>query len=55
MPQSASPSVDFSADSDLISFFKTVPDGRYRGGVRFTQWNLLLTRSGGVRLAAGFC
>ena len=35
MHQSASPAVDFSADADLISFLKAIPDGRYRRGVRF--------------------
>jgi hypothetical protein len=42
MPQTASPAVDFSADADLISFLQAVPDGRYRRGVRYPQWYVLL-------------
>ena len=30
MPETAVPAVDFSADADLISFLKAIPDGRYR-------------------------
>lgn len=42
MPETAVPAVDFSADADLISFLKAIPDGRYRRGVRYPQWYLLL-------------
>jgi len=42
MHQSAAPAVDFSADADLITFLKAIPDGRYRRGVRYPQWYLLL-------------
>jgi hypothetical protein len=40
MPETAVPSVEFSADADLISFLKAIPDGRYRRGVRYPQWYL---------------
>jgi type VI protein secretion system component VasF len=30
------------APADLISFLKAIPDGRYRRGVRYPQWFLLL-------------
>ncbi len=40
MPETAAPAVDFSADADLISFLKAIPDGRYRRGVRYPQWYL---------------
>jgi hypothetical protein len=39
MPETAAPAVDFSADADLISFLKAIPDGRYRRGVRYPQWS----------------
>jgi hypothetical protein len=42
MPETAAPAVDFSADADLISFLKVLPYGRYRRGVRYPQWYLLL-------------
>ncbi len=42
MPETAAPAFDFSADADLISFLKAIPDGRYRRGVRYPQWYLLL-------------
>jgi hypothetical protein len=42
MPETAVPALDFSADADLISFLKAIPDGRYRRGVRYPQWYLLL-------------
>ena len=42
MPQTTAPAVDFSADADLITFLKAIPDGRYRRGVRYPQWYLLL-------------
>ena len=48
MPQTAAPAVDFSADADLISFLKAIPDGRYRRGVRYQQWYLLLVAVLGI-------
>ena len=30
------------APINLISFLKAIPDGRYRRGVRYPQWYLLL-------------
>lgn len=42
MPETAVPAVDFSADADLISLLKAIPDGRYRRGVSYPQWYLLL-------------
>jgi len=50
MPETASPPVDFSADAELISFLKAIPDGRYRrgGGVRYPQWYLLLVAVIGI-------
>jgi len=43
----------FSADgqdgpADLISFLKAIPDGRYRRGVRYPQWYLLLVAVLGI-------
>jgi hypothetical protein len=48
MPETAAPAVDFSADADLISFLKAIPDGRYRRGVRYPQWFLLLVAVLGI-------
>jgi len=42
MPEPASVAADLSAPDDLISFLKAIPDGRYRRGVRYPQWFLLL-------------
>ncbi len=42
MPETVVPAVDFSADADLISFLEAIPDGRYRRGVRYPQWYLLV-------------
>ena len=44
----ACPAVDFSADTDLITFLKAIPDGRYRRGVRYPQWYLLLVAVLGI-------
>jgi hypothetical protein len=33
---------------DLISFLKAIPDGRYRRGVRYPQWFLLLVAVLGI-------
>jgi hypothetical protein len=48
MPETAAPAVDFSADADLISFLKAIPDGRYRRGVRYPQWYVLLVTVLGI-------
>ena len=48
MPETADPALDFSADADLISFLKATPDGRYRRGVRYPQWYLLLVTVLGI-------
>jgi len=48
MPETAAPAIDFSADADLISFLKAIPDGRYRRGVRYPQWFLLLVAVLGI-------
>ena len=42
MPETGSVAADLSASDDLISFLKAIPDGRYRRGVRYPQWFLLL-------------
>ena len=42
MLETAVLAVDFSADADLITFLKAIPDCRYRRGVRYPQWYLLL-------------
>ncbi|MCX5931321.1 MAG: ISAs1 family transposase [Cyanobacteria bacterium] len=39
---------DESAPSDLISFFKAIPDGRFRRGVRYPQWFLMLVAVLGI-------
>ena len=48
MPETAAPALDFSADADLISFLKPIPDGRYRRGVRYPKWYLLLVTVLGI-------
>jgi hypothetical protein len=42
MPETNCTAVDQSAPTDLITFLKAIPDGRYRRGVRYPQWFLLL-------------
>jgi hypothetical protein len=51
MPETTAPAVDFSADADLITFLKAIPDGRYRRGVRYPQWYLLLVAVLGILAA----
>ncbi len=34
--------IDQDVPIDLISYLKAIPDGRYRRGVRYPQWFLLL-------------
>ena len=36
------------AADDLISFLKAIPDGRYRRGVHYPQWFLLLVAVLGI-------
>jgi hypothetical protein len=46
MHQGDSPPIDDSAEADLISFVKAIPDGRYRLEVRYPHWYLLLAGLG---------
>jgi len=48
MPETAYPAVDFSANADLISFLKAIPEGRYRRGVSYPRWYLLLVTVLGI-------
>ena len=48
MPETVSAAVDQAAPDDLISFLKAIPDGRYRRGVRYPQWYLLLVAVLGI-------
>jgi hypothetical protein len=48
MPEIQDTANDESAPSDLISFFKAIPDGRFRRGVRYPQWFLLLVAVLGI-------
>ncbi|MCP9880684.1 transposase family protein [Cyanobium sp. A1C-AMD] len=48
MPQNCSGAVDQLAPADLISFLKAIPDGRFRRGVRYPQWFLLLVAVLGI-------
>jgi hypothetical protein len=48
MPETRSASVDYSEPDDLISSLKAIPDGRYRRGVRYPQWFLLLVAVLGI-------
>lgn len=54
MAETHSAGVDRSAADDLISFLKVCPngrhspEGRYRRGVRYTQWFLLLMAVRGI-------
>jgi hypothetical protein len=53
MPDSLSTAADQPVADDLISFLKAIPDGRYRRGVRYPQWFLLLVAVLGILVAAG--
>ena len=44
----AAATTDLSAPDNLISFLKAIPDGRYRRGVRYPQWFLLLVAVLGI-------
>jgi hypothetical protein len=48
MAETHSAVVDQPAADDLISFLKAIPDGRYRRGVRYPQWFLLLVAVLGI-------
>ncbi len=48
MPETQVTGTEDSAQSDLISFLKAIPDGRYRRGVRYPQWFLLLVAVLGI-------
>ena len=48
MPQNCSGAVDQLAPADLISFLKAIADGRFRRGVRYPQWFLLLVAVLGI-------
>jgi hypothetical protein len=48
MPKTRSAAVDQAVPDDLISFLKAIPDGRYRRGVRYPQWFLLLVAVLGI-------
>ena len=48
MAETLSATVDQSVADDLISFLKAIPDGRYRRGVRYPQWFLLLVAVLGI-------
>ena len=48
MPETHSAVVDQSTPADLISFLKAIPDSRYRRGVRYPQWFLLLVAVLGI-------
>jgi hypothetical protein len=43
-----SAAVDQPAPDDLINFLKAIPDGRFRRGVRYPQWFLLLVAVLGI-------
>jgi len=49
MAETSSVAVDLSAPDDLISFLKAIPGGRYRRGVRYPQWFLLLIAVLGIQ------
>jgi hypothetical protein len=48
MPEIQATANDESAPSDLISFLKAIPDGRFRRGVRYPQWFLVLVAVLGI-------
>jgi hypothetical protein len=48
MPEIEPAAADQPAPADLISFLKAIPDGRYRRGVRYPQWFLLLVAVLGI-------
>jgi hypothetical protein len=48
MPETPSGAAVQPTPDDLISFLKAIPDGRYRRGVRYPQWFLLLVTVLGI-------
>ena len=48
MPENHSAAAAQPAPDDLISFLKAIPHGRYRRGVRYPQWFLLLVAVLGI-------
>ena len=48
MPEPPSAAAAQATQDDLISFLKAIPDGRYRRGVRYPQWFLLLVTVLGI-------
>jgi hypothetical protein len=48
IPESPSAAAPQPTPDDLISFLKAIPDGRYRRGVRYPQWFLLLVTVLGI-------
>jgi hypothetical protein len=52
MPETPSAAAAQPTPDDLISFLKAIPDGRYRGGVRYPQWFLLLVSVLGIYCCA---
>jgi hypothetical protein len=48
MPETRSAEGDQPVPEDLISFLKVIPDRRYRRGVRYPQWFLLLVAVLGI-------
>jgi hypothetical protein len=48
MPEIQVTATEDRAPSDLISFLKAIPDGRFRRGVRYPQWFLLLVAVLGI-------
>jgi hypothetical protein len=54
MPETPSAAAAQPTPDDLISFLKAIPDGRYRGGVRYPQWFLLLVSVLGIYCCAEY-
>ena len=48
MPQNLDIAANQADSNDLISFLKAIPDGRFRRGVRYPQWFLLLVAVLGI-------
>jgi hypothetical protein len=48
IPETHSAAGDQPSPDDLIGFLKAIPDGRYRRGVRYPQWYLLLVAVLGI-------
>ncbi|MCX5967310.1 MAG: ISAs1 family transposase [Cyanobacteria bacterium] len=48
MPETHSAGIDQGVPVDLIGFLQAIPDGRYRRGVRYPQWFLLLVAVLGI-------